>query len=367
MPRISAMRVLRNHAMSDAQSNEWISCPLPDNSDAGVITLAHGEGGRLSRRLIRERLLPRFGNQQLELLGDSALLTTASRQLAFSTDAYTVTPLFFPGGDIGRLAVFGTVNDLAVSGAVPRWLSLSLIIEEGLPWSVLDRVLDSIKSAAALAGVDIVTGDTKVVPRGTADQLFITTSGIGEVLAPAPPGPAAIVPGDVLIVSGPIGRHGAAILCARERFDFQPPPESDCAPLTKPLAALYTAKITPRAVRDATRGGVAAVLHEWADAAGISCVMEEAEIPVDSTVRAVCELLGLDALHLANEGTFVLATSPELVAPTLSVFHQHEASRQAAIIGRIRPRGIAPVTVVRGLGREIALDEPTGAPLPRIC
>ena len=348
-------------------TGEWIGCPIPTEADGGLITLAHGEGGRLSRRLIRERLLSRFDNDQLRSLGDAALLTTNGGQLAFSTDGYTVTPLFFPGGDIGRLAVFGTVNDLAVSGAVPRWLSLSLIIEEGLPWSVLDRVLDSIQAAAALAQVAIVTGDTKVVPRGAADKLFITTSGLGEVLAPAPAGPAALQPDDVLIVSGPIGCHGAAILCAREQFGFEPPPASDCAPLTTPLVALHTARITPRAVRDATRGGVAAVLHEWAEASRLTCVIEEAAIPIGVEVRAVCELLGLDPLHLANEGTFVLATRPELVEPTLNALHQHEVSSRAAVIGRVSQRRITPVMVVRGLGREVALDEPSGAPLPRIC
>ena len=346
---------------------EWFSCPIPGDADGGRITLAYGEGGRLSRRLIRERILPRFGNDQLRSLGDAALLATTGGQLAFSTDGYTVTPLFFPGGDIGRLAVFGTVNDLAVSGAVPRWLSLSLIIEEGLPWSVLDRVLDSIQAAAAAANVDIVTGDTKVVPRGAADKLFITTSGIGEVLAPAPPGPAALQADDVLIVSGPIGCHGAAILCAREQFDFDPPPASDCAPLTAPLVKLNAAGLTPRAVRDATRGGVAAVLHEWAEASRLTCVIEEATIPINAEVRAVCELLGLDPLHLANEGTFVLATRQELVEPTLNVLQQQDVSNRAAIIGRVSQRRIAPVAIIRSIGREVALDEPSGAPLPRIC
>lgn len=353
--------------MNEDSTGEWITCPIPISDQGERIALAFGEGGRLSRRLIRERILPRFANDQLRLLGDSALLAPSTRQLAFSTDSYTVTPLFFPGGDIGHLAVFGTANDLAVSGAIPKWLSLSLIIEEGLSWSVLDRVLDSIQMAALRAQVAIVTGDTKVVPRGAADKLFITTSGVGEVLAPPPAGPAALQPGDNLIVSGPIGRHGAAILCAREHFDFVPPPESDCAPLIAPLAALQAARITPRAVRDATRGGVAAVLHEWAEAAGLTCVVDEATIPMDSCVRAVCELLGLDPLHLANEGTFVLATSPDLVGPTLAALQQHDVARRATVIGRMTSRRIAPVAVIRGLGREVALDEPSGAPLPRIC
>ncbi len=317
--------------------------------------------------MIRERILTRFSNDQLNQLGDAALLTTDSRQLAFSTDGYTVTPLFFPGGDIGKLAVFGTSNDLAVSGAIPRWLSLSLIIEEGLPWSVLDRVLDSIQAAAAVAKVSIVTGDTKVVPHGAADKLFITTSGVGEIREPAPPGPRSLQPDDVLIVSGPIGCHGAAILCAREKFDFDPLPNSDCASLIQPLISLYAARLTPRAVRDATRGGAAAVLQEWADASGLTCIINESAIPVADGVRGVCELLGLDPLNFANEGTFVLATPPELVESTLNLLRQHAVTNQAAVIGRVKPRQNNPVLVVRGIGREVVLDEPSGSPLPRIC
>ncbi len=345
----------------------WFTCPIPIRDEGDRITLAYGEGGRLSRRLIRERILTRFGNDQLTLLGDAAFLSTDKGQIAFSTDAYTVTPLFFPGGDIGKLAIYGTVNDLAVSGATPRWLSLSLVIEEGLTWSVIDRVLDSLQAAANLAKVAIVTGDTKVVPRGAVDQIFVTTSGLGEVFPRAPIGPLGLRPDDVLIVSGPIGCHGAAVLCAREQFGFDPAPVSDCAPLTEPLAALRATQLVPRAVRDATRGGVAAVLHEWAETSGLTCVVDETSIPVTEEVRAVCELLGLDPLHLANEGTFVLATPRELVEQTLLVLRHHEVSQFATIIGRISSRRITPVTVVRALGREVALDEPSGMPLPRIC
>ena len=342
-------------------------CPLPIEDPGGRVTLAHGEGGRLSRQLIRQRMLTRFDNPLLRSLGDAALISPNGKQLAFSTDAYTVTPLFFPGGDIGQLAVFGTVNDLAVSGAIPRWLSLSLIIEEGLPWSTLDRVLDSIRDASEFAGVSIVTGDTKVVPHGTADQLFITTSGIGELLVPCPVGPEDLQPEDVLIASGPIGNHGAAIFCAREQIEFNPSPKSDCAPLTATLVALHAAGIVPRAVRDATRGGVAAVLHEWSEASQLTCVIDETKIPVENEVRAVCEILGLDPLHLANEGTFVLATSPELVAATLDVLRRLDVSKRAAVIGRISARRKSPVVVVRGVGRDVPLDEPSGMPLPRIC
>jgi hydrogenase expression/formation protein HypE len=347
----------------------WMSCPNPADADGERITLAHSEGGRLSRRLIRERLLTRFENETLLQLGDAARLRmpAGASAFAFTTDGYTVSPLFFPGGDIGRMAVFGTANDLAVTGAVPRWFSLAMIIEDGLPVAILDRVLDSIRSAADVAGVEIVAGDTKVVPRGAADGVFLTTSGVGRLLPGAPPGPEFLQPGDELLVSGPIGRHGAAILCAREGFDFDPPPESDCACVAEPIRALIDAGITPRAVRDATRGGVAAVLHEWMELSRGSCTIVEADIPVTDAVRGVCELLGLDPLHLANEGTFILATCPQNVAPTLDVLKRYELTRRASVIGRIvRPRR-TPVSIVRIAGREVPVDDPSGAPLPRIC
>lgn len=358
-----------------SESNPWFSCPIPASADNEQISLTHGEGGKLSRRLIREHVLKRLANPTLQRLEDSATLAlppipvndAEPPSLAFTTDGYTVSPLFFPGGDIGHLAVFGTVNDLAVTGARPLWLSLALIIEEGLPVSILDRVLDSIRDAANLAAVQIVTGDTKVVPRGTADQLFITTSGIGLRLPMAPPGAAALQPGDEIIVSGPIGGHGAAILCCREKFDFEPPPRSDCAPLTAPLLALINAGLSPRAVRDATRGGVAAVLHEWAAASRTSCLIVEDQIPVTPSVRAVCELLGLDAIHMANEGTFVLAAPPQQIPQTLALLRQFEVTRSAAVIGRIGPSRRSPVSYLRVSGREVPLEEPAGAPLPRIC
>jgi len=349
----------------DAEFAE-LTCPMPQSMDADCITLAYGEGGRLSRRLIHERILPRFHNAALANLGDAAFLN-ASGPVALTTDSYTVTPLFFPGGDIGRLAVFGAVNDLAVSGAVPRWLSLALVIEEGLPWAVLDRVLDSIQQAVHSAEVEVVTGDTKVVPRGAVDALFITTSALGELGPLPPPGPSALQAGDVLIVSGPIGRHGAAVLCAREGLDFDPAPTSDCASLVPPLQELQRARLTPRAVRDATRGGVAAVLHEWSAAAGVGITIDETAVPVTVEVRAVCELLGLDPLFLACEGTFVAAVPPEKLNATLDVLARHAVSRSATVIGRVVGRQSAPVCVQRAAGRLIPLDEPAGAPLPRIC
>ena len=255
-------------------------CPVPHARHGAVVTLAHGEGGLLSRRLIQERIASRLQSPLLDTTLDAATLPSVNGPLAMTTDSFVVSPLFFPGGDIGSLAVYGTANDLAVSGARPRWLSLSLIEEEGLPLATLERVLDSVSEAAGRAEVAIVTGDTKVVPRGAADGLFINTCGLGEMAIPTPPGPRALTPGDVLLVSGPIACHGIAVLEAREGLGFSPPPASDCAPLWPIVETLLQAGVAVRAMRDATRGGVAAVLHEWAAASGRSLMIEEAAVPV---------------------------------------------------------------------------------------
>lgn len=347
-------------------SETLLSCPLPIHAVGKGITLAHGEGARLTRQLIRERIVSRFANEYLNRLDDAALVPVTTEQIALSSDGYTVTPLVFPGGDIGKLSIFGTVNDLAVAGAIPRWITLSLIIEEGLPWSTFDQILDSIQLASQQSGVKIVTGDTKVVPHGAADKLFITTTGLGEITTPVAPGPHALQVGDVLIVSGPIGCHGAAILCARDELGFNPAPCSDCASLANVLIALHRA-FTPRAIRDATRGGLAAVLHEWSEASCLSCVIDASALPVNSQVRAVCELLGLDPVHLANEGTFVLAVDRRQVNSVMDVLRQFDETREARVIGEVCPRQVAPVVVRQVLGREVALDDPAGAPLPRIC
>lgn len=343
------------------------SCPVVPSSSDGQITLAHGEGGRLTRCLIRERVLTRFGNEFLLSLGDSALLPDISGPFAFTTDSFVVSPLFFPGGDIGSLAVFGTVNDLAVSGARPLWMSVSLILEEGFSIETLDRVLDSIAAATQRANVRIVTGDTKVVPRGMADGLFITTSGIGVLNSPSFPGPASLQPGDELVVSGPIGRHGVAILACREGLGFDPPPISDCGPLTSLVTVLREQSIPVRAIRDATRGGVASVLHEWAEQSHTTLCIDETHLPVTAEVRGVCELLGLDPLHLANEGTMVIAVAKGAAVDAVAALHSVAEGGGAAWIGEVRPRGIVPVTTRRTLGREQPLGEPLGAPLPRIC
>lgn len=357
--------------MSDTMP-QTVVCPLPTEDAGKRVTLAHGEGGRQMRQFIARHILPAFENDALARLGDAAVLKAADVnagdvRLAFTTDSYVVSPLFFPGGDIGRLAVLGTVNDLAVSGARPRWISLSLILEEGLPLATLDRVLASAAAAARDSGVQIVTGDTKVVPRGAADGLFINTAGIGTLEDPVLPGPAALAPGDVLLVSGPVGRHGIAVLAARESLFAPPLPESDCGELYSAVAALRLAGVPLKALRDATRGGAAAVLHEWAHASGHTLSVEEAAVPVTPQVRGACELLGLDPLFVANEGTLLAAVPAAVVDAALEALRSVPTAAGAAVIGAVRPRGPAAVTIRRGLRREAPLDEPWGAPLPRIC
>lgn len=344
-----------------------ISCPVPDAGPADRITLAHGEGGRLMRRLIRERILPVVGSRELAQLGDAAQLPAVGGPLALTTDSFVVTPLFFAGGDIGSLAVYGTVNDLAVSGARPLWISLAAIVEEGFDQATFDRVLASVAAAAQRARVQVVTGDTKVVPRGAADGLFLNTAGIGEILPPPIAGPTGLQPGDALIVSGPIGCHGMAVMAGREGLEFDPPPTSDSAPLIDAVDALRDAAIPLRASRDATRGGLGAVLHEWAEASGLTLAVDESRVPVTPAVRGVCEVLGLDPIHVANEGTMVVAVPAGAADATIDALRAVPETAQAVRIGVVEARGPAPVVVRRSLGQAVPLDEPLGSPLPRIC
>lgn len=332
-----------------------------------MITLAHGEGGWLMRQLLHQTVGAQLGNSVLDEWGDAARIEFNQSRIAFTTDSYVVTPMFFPGGDIGQLAVYGTVNDLVVSGATPRWISLALIIEEGLPMEVFERVLESIANAARMADVQVVTGDTKVVPHGAADQLFINTSGIGELLPNAPPGPSRLSAGDILLVSGPLGRHGIAVLNARENLGLMPPPMSDCTSLAPIANALQKADISVRAMRDATRGGLAAVLHEWAETSGLTLSIVESALPITSEVRGACELLGLDAVHVANEGVLVLAVPEHLSEQALRTMQSTSIGQHAAIVGIVEPRKSSAVIVERGIGRIQPLDLPSGAHLPRIC
>lgn len=350
------------------QQNSSIQCPLISNGSEEVIMLKHGEGARATRKLITDRILTRFGNEHLNQLSDATHLNVSSDRIAFSTDSYVVSPLTFPGGDIGSMSVYGTVNDLSVSGAIPKWISLGLIVEEGLPFSVLDRVLDSISAAAKRCQVHVVAGDTKVVPRGKADGIFINTTGIGEVHKNSPVGPSSISNGDSIIVSGPIGRHGIAVLSAREELNFTPSPISDSGPLHEPiLSILSQGDHGIRAMRDATRGGVTSVLHEWSQSCGLTMQVEDASLPIDDAVRGASELLGLDPLYIANEGTMILAVDPEKEVQILSVLHSHPETQNAVTIGNVKQSITASVTILRLFGKEQPLDEPAGALLPRIC
>lgn len=348
-------------------SAAMLNCPIPTTATGDRVLLAHGEGGRLMRQLLQQKVLPSLDNEYLRLVGDAARLPACTGPLAMTTDSFVVSPLFFPGGDIGSLAVFGTVNDLAVAGAQPRWISLAMILEEGLELAVLERVLASIAAAARRVGVPVVTGDTKVVPRGAADKLFLNTAGVGEFVVPPPAGPQALEVGDELIVTGPIGRHGIAVMVAREGLEFDPPPQSDSAPLVDAVLALQHAKVPIRALRDATRGGVGAVLHEWSDACRLTLVIDERQLPVTPAVRGACELLGLDPIHVANEGTMVVAVPRGQSHATLDALRRVPEACAAACIGHVEARGLAAVVVERGARQRIPLDEPAGAPLPRIC
>ncbi len=353
----------------DVRSKSWgLLCPNDWSRDAARVTLADGDGGRSTRKLVREKIVNRLGSDYLLPLDDAARLPRPDGPIAVTTDSYVVTPLFFPGGDIGSLAVYGTVNDLAVAGARPYWLTFALILEEGLPIVVLERVIASVDDAARRCGVAIVAGDTKVVPRGAADGMFINTTGVGVLQSPLPPGPTALAPGDELIVSGPIGQHGLAVMAAREQFNFTPPPTSDSQPLVEPIRALREQLgLRVKAMRDATRGGVAAVLHEWAEASGQTLAVEYAIFPITSELRGVSELLGLDALYFAGEGVFVLAVESGYSDAALAILRQFPETALANRIGKVVARGRFPVTVCRGLGGEQPLDEPTAALLPRIC
>lgn len=343
-----------------------ITCPVPVG-DGDCILLAHGEGARLTRRLIRQELLAAFGNPFLAPLSDAATLPDLGGRLVMTTDSSVVSPLFFPGGDIGKLAIHGAVNDLAVSGADPLYLSIALILEEGLPLETFRKVVRSMKEAAEACGVAIVTGDTKVVPRGMADQLFVCTTGVGRLRAGVELGMDQIRPGDRVLVSGTLGDHGLTILGVREDFGFGEQLRSDTAPVHDLVAQLLKSGAGVRFLRDPTRGGVASVLHEVVEATRRSVYVDETAIPVSAEARGACELLGLDPLHIANEGKIVAIVSAETAHLALQSLRKHPLGQRAAIIGTVRDTDSAQVLLANSFGQLRVLDEPSGAPLPRIC
>ncbi len=329
------------------------------------ILLAHGSGGKMSHDLIAS-FLPELANPMLDKLEDAAVFE-ASGRLAFTTDSYVVKPLFFPGGDIGRLAVCGTVNDLSMAGASPLYLSLAFIIEEGLPIADLKRVLKSIKETAAEAGVSIVTGDTKVVDQGSADGLFINTAGVGKVREGTDISASHARPGDVVIINGTIGDHGIAVMSQRESLNFKSPVPSDCAPLNGLTAAMLDACAEIRCLRDPTRGGLATTLHDFATQSNAGIRIDESRVPVREAVRGACELLGLEPLYIANEGKVVAVVPPEKADAVLAAMKKHPYGKNAAIIGKVTDAHPGRVVMTTTLGASRIIDIPVGELLPRIC
>ncbi len=330
------------------------------------ILLAHGSGGKLARELVEGSILSELSNPLLARLDDSAVLEVSGK-LAFTTDSYVVNPIFFPGGDIGRLAVCGTVNDLSMMGAVPLFLSLALILEEGLARDDLVEIIKSVKQASEESGVSVVTGDTKVVGRGSADKLYINTAGIGVVAGDVEISGSRARPGDRIVINGPIGDHGMAVLSSREGFSFSSLLKSDCAPLNGLVADMLAVSRRINCLRDPTRGGLATTLNEIAVQSGAGIIIDEARIPVRDEVRAACEMLGLDPLHVANEGKLVAVVDAEDAEVVVERMRANPYGREAAIIGEVEPERPGKVVMRTRLGSSRIVDMLVGDPLPRIC
>ena len=344
-----------------------IVCPAPI-STADRIQLGHGSGGKMSAALIRERFLPYFGNDILAQLGDAAIVDVHGHALAISTDTFVVQPLEFPGGNIGSLAVHGTVNDLAMMGATPKWISAGFVLEEGLSLDVLDRVVEAMATAARASGVLLVTGDTKVVERGKADGVFINTTGIGLRPQDFAPAPGRAQPGDAVIVSGPIGSHGIAIMAAREGLAFEAEVSSDTAALTPLVDALRTTiGDAVRSLRDPTRGGLASALNEIAAAARVGIVLHEQALPIPAPVAAACEMLGFDPLYVANEGVLIAFVPEALADEAVRALRSHPLGRAAVRIGRVTAQHPGLVVLETGIGGTRVVDMLPGDQLPRIC
>ena len=342
------------------------SCPLPLRSYPTIV-MGHGGGGKLSAELVEHLFAPAFRNAALDALGDAAVLTLEGGRLAYSTDSFVVRPLFFPGGNIGKLAVNGTVNDLAMMGAKPRYLTAGFILEEGLLVSQLGVIVEEMAAAARTAGVQIVAGDTKVVDRGHGDGVYINTSGVGIIPDGIDIRPQRAQPGDVVIISGEIGLHGVAILSVREGLEFGAPVESDCAPLNGLVEAMLAASHAIHVLRDPTRGGLAATLNEIARAARVGVVYEERKLPVPPAVAAACEMLGMDPVYIANEGKLVAVVAPEAADVVLEAMQRHPLGAKAAVIGRITAEHPGVVVARTGIGGSRVVDMQVGEQLPRIC
>jgi hydrogenase expression/formation protein HypE len=343
------------------------SCPLP-LADYPTIVMGHGGGGKLGNELVEYLFLPAFRNPELENLGDAAIFDLGIGKLAMSTDSFVVQPLFFPGGSIGALAVNGTVNDLAVSGAEPKFLSASFILEEGFPLVQLAAIVNAMAEAAATAGVRIVTGDTKVVEHGHGDGCYINTAGVGVVRPGITVGPHRAQPGDVVLVSGTIGDHGMAIMSVREGLEFESAIRSDCAALNGLIAdVLASAGGAVHAMRDPTRGGLASTLNEIAASSGVGVEIDETRMPVRPEVQSACELLGLDPVYVANEGKAVFFVAPEAADRVLAVLRAHPLGRDAARIGQVTAEHPRMLVARTAMGANRVIPTQIGEQLPRIC
>lgn len=342
-----------------------LTCPLPGQYQN--IVMAHGGGGRLMQQLIENLIMPTFDNPWLKQRQDSAVLELGQSRLAFTTDSYVIKPLFFPGGDIGKLAVCGTLNDLAVSGARPLLLSCSLIMEEGFPIANLQKVIQSMQQTADAAGVSIVTGDCKVVEKSKGDGLYINTSGIGQIEHSQTIAPVSVKIGDAVIINGDLGRHSIAIMAEREGLDFESRIASDCADLSGLILSLLNAGLEIHCMRDLTRGGLTSALVEIATAAELSITIEESAVIVSGSVQGACEILGLDPLYLANEGRFALILPESQTESAIRLMHAHPLGRGACIVGNVGAAGTVPLTMQTKFGTSRILDLLSGEQLPRIC
>ena len=343
-----------------------ITCPLPIGQYEKIV-MAHGGGGRLMQQLIDNIMLRAFGSSSLKDKNDSAVLRAQQGRLAFTTDSYVVNPLFFPGGDIGKMAVCGTLNDLAMSGAKPLYLSCGFILEEGFAIESLQKIVQSMAQQAKAAGVEIVTGDTKVVEKGKGDGIYINTSGIGVLKTNLDISPSNIKAGDVILINGDIGRHGIAIMAEREGFHLEEPLESDCADLSGLVEMLVDAGLELHGMRDLTRGGLATALIEISASASKHILLQEADINIPKTVRSVCELLGLDPCYVANEGRFVAVLPAEQADQALAIMRSHPLGENAAIIGQVEAAERGLVSVKNKIGTTRILELLSGTQLPRIC
>jgi hydrogenase expression/formation protein HypE len=343
-----------------------LSCPTP-LAHGDIVQLAHGGGGTLTSRLIDTMFVPAFRNPHLDSLGDGAVFSVGDARLAFTTDSFVVKPVFFPGGDIGSLAVHGTVNDLAMCGAEPLHLSAGFILEEGFPMDDLERVVAGMAEASRSVGVSVVTGDTKVVDRGKGDGIYVNTSGVGRVRDGVTVGPGRAQVGDAVLVSGPVGDHGIAVMAAREGIDFETTLVSDSAPVVAPVAALLEAVPDTRVLRDPTRGGLATALGEVAVASRVGIRVEEAEIPVRDEVRGACELLGFDPLYVACEGRFLAVVPGERAEAALDAVRSQPGGEGARLIGRVVTEDPGRLVMRNRIGSHRLLERLSGEQLPRIC